>query len=83
MDLHGESRSSRSESAAIRHNWTQDEILALFQLPFNDLIYQAQSIHRRILTQTRSRFPPCFRSRPAAARKIAPIVPRAHISIRA
>ncbi len=46
MDLHGESRSSSSESAAIRHNWTQNEILALFQLPFNDLIYQAQSIHR-------------------------------------
>ena len=46
MDLHGESRSADAQSSAIRHNWTQDEILALFQLPFNDLIYQAQSIHR-------------------------------------
>jgi len=46
MVFHGETRSAGSQSSAIRHNWTQDEVLALFQLPFNDLIYQAQSIHR-------------------------------------
>jgi biotin synthase len=31
---------------AIRHDWTQDEVLALFLLPFNDLLYQAQTVHR-------------------------------------
>jgi biotin synthase len=32
---------------AIRHDWTVDEILALLRLPFPELIYAAQSIHRR------------------------------------
>jgi biotin synthase len=30
----------------LRHDWRQDEIEALFELPFNDLLYQAQSVHR-------------------------------------
>lgn len=30
----------------IRHNWTKPEITDLFSLPFNDLMFQAQSIHR-------------------------------------
>lgn len=30
----------------IRHNWNLDEILDLFALPFNDLIFKAQTIHR-------------------------------------
>jgi biotin synthase len=30
----------------IRHNWTQAEALKLYQLPFNDLLFQAHSIHR-------------------------------------
>jgi len=30
----------------IRHDWTQAEIRALFQLPFPDLMYEAQRIHR-------------------------------------
>ncbi len=33
-------------AAALRHDWTQDEVLALFQLPFNDLLFQAQEVHR-------------------------------------
>src|ERR1700685_1453983 len=31
---------------ACRHDWKQDEVLALFQRPFNDLIFQAQTVHR-------------------------------------
>jgi biotin synthase len=31
----------------IRHNWHLDEVLALFAMPFNDLIYQAQTVHRQ------------------------------------
>ena len=29
-----------------RHDWTQDEALALYALPFNDLVFQAQTVHR-------------------------------------
>ncbi|MBD3618604.1 MAG: biotin synthase BioB [Chromatiales bacterium] len=32
--------------AELRHDWTTDEIEALFALPFNDLIFRAQGIHR-------------------------------------
>jgi biotin synthase len=31
---------------AIRHDWQLDEVQALFALPFNDLIYKAQTVHR-------------------------------------
>ena len=34
-------------SAQIKHDWGIEEILALFNLPFNDLLYQAQTIHRQ------------------------------------
>ena len=30
----------------IRHDWETEEALALFELPFNDLLHQAHSIHR-------------------------------------
>ena len=32
--------------ASIRHNWQASEVMALFSLPFNDLIYRAQTVHR-------------------------------------
>ncbi|MEW6727754.1 MAG: biotin synthase BioB [Pseudomonadota bacterium] len=32
--------------SAIRHDWSREEILALFDLPFNDLLFRAQSVHR-------------------------------------
>ncbi|MEQ1620813.1 MAG: biotin synthase BioB [Methylococcales bacterium] len=35
-----------SASPAIRHDWQLDEVQALFALPFNDLIFQAQVTHR-------------------------------------
>jgi len=31
----------------LRNDWSKEEISALFELPFNDLIFQAQSIHRQ------------------------------------
>jgi biotin synthase len=33
-------------SGDIRHDWTRAEVRALFQLPFNELIFRAQSLHR-------------------------------------
>lgn len=35
-----------SASPAIRHDWQLEEVQALFALPFNDLIFQAQVTHR-------------------------------------
>ncbi|KKC26120.1 biotin synthase, partial [Sphingomonas sp. SRS2] len=32
--------------AMIRTDWTRGEIGALFELPFNDLLFQAQGVHR-------------------------------------
>jgi biotin synthase len=31
----------------VRTDWTRDEIAALFDLPFNDLLFQAQTVHRQ------------------------------------
>lgn len=33
-------------SIQIRHDWQVEEVLALYGLPFNDLLFQAQTIHR-------------------------------------
>ena len=30
-----------------RYNWTREEVEALFALPFNDLIFEAQNVHRQ------------------------------------
>ncbi len=38
-------------SATLRHDWQNHEIEALFQLPFNDLLYQAQGVHRQHFDQ--------------------------------
>lgn len=32
--------------ASVRHDWTRAEIMALFTQPFNDLLFQAQTVHR-------------------------------------
>ncbi len=31
----------------LRHDWSLEETFALYQLPFNDLVHQAQTLHRR------------------------------------
>ncbi|MBU6508283.1 MAG: biotin synthase BioB [Alphaproteobacteria bacterium] len=31
----------------IRHDWTRDEIAALYDLPFGELVFRAQTLHRR------------------------------------
>ncbi|BBI48486.1 hypothetical protein HORIV_09070 [Vreelandella olivaria] len=36
----------QEQSYPQRHDWTLDEINALFALPFNDLLFQAQQVHR-------------------------------------
>ena len=34
------------ELGAVRHDWTREEIRALFALPFPELIFRAQTVHR-------------------------------------
>ena len=34
-------------STSLRHDWRIDEITALFDLPFNDLMFKAQTVHRQ------------------------------------
>ncbi|HAT34562.1 MAG TPA: biotin synthase, partial [Rhodospirillaceae bacterium] len=31
----------------LRHDWTREEIVDLFALPFNDLLFEAQTVHRQ------------------------------------
>lgn len=38
---------SESNNPQIRHDWSKQEISTLFELPFNDLLFQAHSNHRR------------------------------------
>ncbi len=35
-----------AQNASIRHNWSRGEVEGLFALPFNDLVFQAQTVHR-------------------------------------
>ena len=37
---------SADVSGAVRHDWTREQVRALFELPFPELIFRAQSIHR-------------------------------------
>ena len=34
-------------TSTLRHNWRAEEVMALFALPFNDLLFQAQTVHRQ------------------------------------
>ena len=36
-----------SQQQEVRNDWSRDEVIALFELPFNDLLFQAQTIHRQ------------------------------------
>ncbi|MGB1141576.1 MAG: biotin synthase BioB [Halioglobus sp.] len=44
---------SRNDSPGIRHDWRREEVEALFALPFNDLLFEAQSVHRRYFDPNR------------------------------
>ncbi len=38
---------SRDATSALRHDWTREEARALYTQPFNDLLFAAQTVHRR------------------------------------
>jgi len=37
---------SEANKPLLRHDWSKQEITSLFELPFNDLLFQAQTVHR-------------------------------------
>ena len=37
---------SASTATTLRHDWSLNEVRALFEQPFNDLLFQAQTVHR-------------------------------------
>jgi len=38
---------SKNDNSSVRHIWNVKEVQALFNIPFNDLMFQAQTIHRQ------------------------------------
>ena len=46
MVFNAESPTVPLECPEVRHDWSPEEVLALFRLPFNDLLFQAQTVHR-------------------------------------
>ena len=40
-------RPAAAPATDVRSNWTRQEILDLFALPFNDLLHRAHEAHRR------------------------------------
>ena len=51
LDMHSSVAVQESQSVTtpneVRHNWSRQEVEALFALPFNDLLFEAQTVHRR------------------------------------
>ena len=37
----------KESDQVVRHDWTQKEVQALFDMPFNDLMFEAQTVHRK------------------------------------
>ena len=46
MSLTAEAGSRSQAAAELRHDWTRAEVRALFDLPFPDLMFRAQTVHR-------------------------------------
>ena len=40
-------RLSDSPDSGVRHDWSRDEVRSLFELPLYELLYRAQTVHRR------------------------------------
>jgi biotin synthase len=40
------SRLSESTDSRVRHDWRRDEVRSFFELPFNELLFRAQTVHR-------------------------------------
>jgi biotin synthase len=52
MSLASDSTPHSPALAAVRHDWTRAEVRALFELPFPELMFRAQSLHRQYFDPT-------------------------------
>lgn len=48
MQIAETASTSQANTVPTRHDWTREQIEALFALPFNDLLFQAHSLHRSV-----------------------------------
>lgn len=46
LDSIAADRNAPASSSDLRHDWTRKQIQALFDMPFMDLLFQAQTVHR-------------------------------------
>ena len=44
---HHTARLSDNPETAVRHDWTRTEVQTLFDMPFSDLLFRAQGVHRQ------------------------------------
>jgi biotin synthase len=47
LEMRTSGATSQSADRSVRHDWTREEAQALYDAPFNDLLFKAQTIHRR------------------------------------
>ena len=52
MSLATDASSRPLVSGRVRHDWTREQVRALFDLPFADVMFRAQSIHRQYFEPT-------------------------------
>ncbi len=45
-EIHQKLQQTKQTDTKLRHNWSREEVMELFALPFNDLIFKAATIHR-------------------------------------
>ncbi len=45
--MHATRSAISEQDQSLRHDWSAPEVTALFESPFNDLLFEAQAIHRR------------------------------------
>ncbi len=57
--------------------WRVDDVAALFALPFNDLLFRAQQVHREHFDANTVQLSTLLSIRPAAAKRIAATARRA------
>ena len=72
---------NRHVSLAIRHDWQLDEVQALYALPFNDLIFKAQTIHREHFDPNEVQISSLLILKPVHVRKIAAIAHKVRVMI--
>ena len=65
----------------IKHNWTKEEILDIYNKPMMELLYEAATVHSDHHTRIQFRFQLCYLLKPEVVLKIVAIVHRQPVII--